>query len=92
MASASGIGAGGVVRPVRGQGVERVGHRDDAGAQRNRRPGDPVGIALPVPFLMMVPDDGDLVLQEAHLLEDPHGDQRMLLDDPPLVGASDGRA
>src|SRR5206468_867396 len=46
------FGAGGPVRAVARNGRERVAHRDDAGRQRNRLAGQPVGVAATVPALV----------------------------------------
>jgi Arginase family len=51
----------GPVRASRGDGVEGVGHRDDACAQRNVCTGETVGITLPVHALVVMAHESDEV-------------------------------
>ena len=72
-----------LVDALRGHRVVRVGDEDDPRAERDRVAVEPVGIAGPVPALVVVQHPlGDRV--DAEALEHPEADLRMALEHHPL--------
>src|SRR4029453_10466017 len=71
------------VDTVRGHGVVRVDHEDDPRPERNLVPREPVGIASPVPALVVMEDPvGPRLDPEA--VEHPEPDLWVPLEDEPL--------
>src|SRR5206468_1776585 len=65
--------------------VERVGDVDDAGAERDLLALEPVGVASAVEALVMVPDRGYRVVQEAEAVDDAGALVRVPLHQRPFV-------
>ncbi len=64
------LGPGAAVDPVVAHDVEGVGQSEDSGRQRDILPGQTVGVAAPVPALVVVPDTRDDRSEAAHRLDD----------------------
>src|SRR5215467_1727182 len=79
------------VRTIVGHGVERVGHREDAGAQRNALAAQTFGIAVAVPPLVVVVDDGHRAREEGDVLQEPPPHFRMRAHHLPLLRAEGAR-
>src|SRR5438105_2082865 len=71
---------------VGGQRVEDVGDRDDARADGNPTPGEPVGVPAPVPALVMMPNDLGPLREEVEGRDDSGANLRMATPGLPLVG------
>ena len=77
------IRAGGKGMPIsagRHHRVARIGHRDDAGRQRDRFADQPIGIALAVEPLMVPAHGRAKVRQPADVGDDPLARHRVLPD------------
>ena len=79
------------VRAVRGHGAKRIGHGDEARPQRDRRALQPLRIAVPVPALMMRPDQGGNRPQRRHAPHHVGSYYRVLAHQRPLLRAQPGR-
>ncbi len=78
----------GAIRAVLGQRSKHVGDSDDSGLPRKIARRQPVGIARSVQlFMMLARDDGHLA-EGADALENQTRNPGMLMDRPPLAGAS----
>ena len=77
--------AGRPVGAAADDGVEGVGERDDAGAERDALALQAVGIAGAVPALVVVADDGREVARHAQRVADALADLGVLAHDPELV-------
>src|SRR3954471_6822464 len=73
------------VDPGREHRVEGIRDVDDARTERDLLPGQPVGIAGAVEALMVVPDGGDRVVQEAEPVDDAGPLLCVALHERPLV-------
>ena len=71
---------------VGGQRVEDVGDRDDARADGNPVPAEPVGVPAPVPALVMMPNDLGSLREEVEGRDDAGANLRMVAPGLPLVG------
>src|SRR4029453_9810961 len=72
-----GMGKPAAIRPVGGQGVVDVHHRDDAGADRDGGPPEPVRVAAAVEALVVVAHDQRTVAEELERRQDLRAGERM---------------
>ncbi|MDF2757802.1 MAG: DNA-binding response regulator, partial [Thermomicrobiales bacterium] len=70
----------GTIDTIRRHGVKRIGHGDDASAQRNALALETIRVSRTVPPLMMVPDGIDAVFVGLETADDVGADGRVLLD------------
>jgi hypothetical protein len=73
------------VRALGGHGTEGVGHGDDARLERDVLAGQPVGVAVAVPALVVVEDRGRDRSQRTDLVDQPVADPRVQLHHAELL-------
>jgi len=74
------VGARGFEGAAIVQDLEGLDQVDDPATQGNRFPAQTIGIALPIPALMMVADDAQHIEGEPEVLQEGGGQNRVRLD------------
>ena len=70
----------GTIDTIRGHSVKRIGHRDDASAQRNALAFETIRVACAIPPLVMMPDRVDTEFVGLETTDDLGADGRVLLN------------